>query len=407
MERSIIHLDMDAFYASIEQLDDPRLRGQPIIVGGKGRRGVVMTASYEARPYGVHSAIPMAQATKLCPHAIVVPPRHERYAELSQHIFGILRSFTPLVEPLSLDEAFLDVTASQSLFGAPREIALAIKRKIHRETHLTGSAGIAPNKFVSKIASDMDKPDGLVTVSSINILAFLHPLPVTKLWGVGKVAGTSLHTLGVRTIGDLYNVSRQSLVMHCGTLGNRLFELARGIDDLDVIPDHEAKSIGQEETFGVDITETEELTTVLLRQAQNVARRLRKHELGATTISTKVKLAEGAGGGKYPIHTRSRTLPSPTNDASQIFRIASKLLLAVPRPGGVRLIGIQTSNLESMQCTEQLDLFMPAAQTSTGRLKLGNALDDLSERYGNDIVRLGATRNKDVTIRHKRVVGNT
>ena len=173
------------------------------------------------------------------------------------------------------------------------------------------------------------------------------------------------------------------------------------------VSDHEAKSIGQEETFGVDIKETEELTTVLLRQAQNVARRLRKHELGATTISTKVKLAEGAGGGKYPIHTRSRTLPSPTNDASQIFRIASKLLLAVPRPGGVRLIGIQTSNLESMECTEQLDLFMPAAQTSTGRLKLGNALDDLSERYGNDIVRLGATRNKDVTIRHKRDVGNT
>ncbi|HEV8711811.1 MAG TPA: DNA polymerase IV, partial [Candidatus Binatia bacterium] len=253
MQRRIIHLDMDAFYAAIEQRDFPELRGKPLIVGGDRNRGVVATASYEARPYGIHSAMPMAQALKLCPQAIVVPPRRERYVEVSRQIFAVLRSFTPLVEPLSLDEAFLDVTTSESLFGPAREIARQIKTRIRDETQLTASAGIAPNKFVAKIASDMQKPDGLVEVQADEILAFLHPLPVTRIWGVGRVTARTLHALGVQTISDLARFSQEILVARFGTHGAHLFQLAHGIDDRPVDPDQELKSLGEEETFIEDL----------------------------------------------------------------------------------------------------------------------------------------------------------
>ena len=391
MHRAIIHLDMDAFYAAIEQLDSPHLRGKPLIIGWDSARGVVATASYEARPYGVHSAMPMAQARKLCPQAIIVPPRRERYLEVSRHVFRILRSFTPLVEPLSLDEAFLDVTNSHELFGSAREIAQKIRSKIHQETRLTGSAGIGPSKFIAKIASDMRKPDGLFEVQAHDILDFLHPLPVTKIWGVGKVTAKSLQDLGITTIGDLSRFPRQTLVSRFGTHGQRLFELAHGIDDRPVNPQRAVKSIGEEETFAEDLSDNDKIQAVLLQQAQDVARRLRKRALAAKTITVKIKLAERLGGGKFRLYTRSHSLPAATNDASEIYRAAALLFQSVPRKTrAVRLAGIYTSNMESEQAVSQLDLFTSPSQTNDKRQRLGKALDRLSQKYGDGVVHYGS-----------------
>ena len=393
MRRRIIHLDMDAFYAAIEQRDFPELRGKPLIVGGNSDRGVVATASYEARPYGVRSAMPMTQALKLCPHAIVVPPRREQYLAVSRQIFTLLRSFTPLVEPLSLDEAFLDVTASEQLFGSAREIAQQIKTRIRAETQLTASAGIAPNKFVAKIASDMQKPDGLVEVQAEEILSFIHPLPVTRIWGVGRVTAQTLYGMRVQTIGDLSRFSRETLVARFGAHGEQLFNLSHGLDDRAVDPNQEVKSLGEEETFAKDLILDEDVHTVLLRQAQTVAQRLRNRRLVGRTITVKIKLAERLGEGRYRAYTRSCTLPAPTSDAQEIYRTAVSLYGAVPRRGvNVRLAGIYASSLEPEGKTEQLDLFTPAPQQHDKRRRLGQLLDQLTARYGEDIVRLGETR---------------
>jgi DNA polymerase-4 len=385
---------MDAFYAAIEQRDFPELRGKPVIVGGNHNRGVVATASYEARPYGVRSAMPMAQALKLCPHALVVPPRREQYLNVSRQIFSIVRSFTPLVEPLSLDEAFLDVTASEQLFGPAREIAKQIKARIHAETQLTASAGIAPNKFVAKIASDMQKPDGLVEVLQEDILSFIHPLPVTRIWGVGRVTAQTLYGMGVRTIGDLARFNREVLVARFGVHGDHLFNLSHGHDDRPVDPNRETKSLGEEETFATDLTDDEEVHVALLRQAQTVAHRLRSHHCVGRTITVKVKLAERLGEGRFRAYTRSHTLPSPTSDAQEIYRTALSLYHAVPRHGvAVRLAGIYASSLEPEGKSEQLGLFTAAPQQTDKRRRLGQLLDQLTTRYGEDIVRLGETRS--------------
>jgi len=391
--RRIIHLDMDAFYAAIEQCDSPELRGKPLIVGGDRNRGVVATASYEARPYGVHSAMPMAQALKLCPQAVVVPPRRERYVEVSRQIFAILRSFTPLVEPLSLDEAFLDVTTSESLFGTAREIARQIKTRIRDETHLTASAGIAPNKFVAKIASDMQKPDGLVEVRADEILTFLHPLPVPKIWGVGRVMARTLHSLGVQTIGDLARFSREALAARFGAHGEHLFQLARGIDNRPVDPDQEVKSLGEEETFAEDLARDSEVRAALLRQAQTVAQRLRARGLASHTVTVKIKLAERLGEGRFRAYTRSHTLSSPTNDAQELYRLAVLLYAAVPRRGlKVRLAGIYASGLQAAGDETQLSLFAQPQGQPDKRRRLGQLIDKLTARYGEGVVRFGETR---------------
>lgn len=394
MSRRIIHLDMDAFYAAIEQRDFPELRGKPLIVGGDRNRGVVATASYEARPYGVRSAMPMAQALKLCPHAIVVPPRREHYLAVSRQIFAILRSFTPLVEPLSLDEAFLDVTASEQLFGPARTIAHRIKARIREETQLTASAGIASNKFVAKIASDMQKPNGLVEVREEDLLSFIHPLPVTRLWGVGRVTARSLYEMNVHTIGDLARLRRETLVAKFGAHGDHLFNLAQGHDDRPVDPNQEIKSIGEEETFSYDLALDEDVYPALLRQSQTVAQRLRSRALVGRTVTVKIKLAERLGEGRFRMYTRSHTLPSPTNDAQEIYRAACALYRAVPRRNvSVRLAGIYASNLEPVGKSEQLNLFTAAPQQAENRRRLGQVLDQLTARYGEDIVRLGETRS--------------
>jgi DNA polymerase IV len=398
--RRIIHLDMDAFYAAIEQRDFPELRGKPLLVGGDRARGVVATASYEARPYGIHSAMPMAQALKLCPQAIVVPPRREAYVETSRQVFAILRSFTPLVEPLSLDEAFLDVTSSEQLFGAAHTIARGIKDRIHRETQLTASAGIASTKFVAKIASDMRKPNGLVEVRDEEVLAFLHPLPVTRLWGVGKVTAQSLANLGIRTIGDLSRWPRETLVSRYGANGEHLFQLAHGIDPRPVDPNQEMKSIGEEETFSHDLDQDTEVRAALLRYAQTVARRLRSRKLTGRTITVKIKTAERLGEGRFRLYTRSHTLPSPTNDEQEIYRTALALYAAVPRRDQkVRLAGIYASSIEPEKQLQQLSLFTPPTRQNDKRQQLSKLIDQLTSRYGKNIIRLGETPGAN-TSRH-------
>ncbi len=392
MPHRIIHLDMDAFYAAIEQRDFPELRGKPLIVGGDRSRGVVATASYEARPYGVHSAMPMAQALKLCPQAIVVPPRRDRYVEVSRQIFAILRSFTPLVEPLSLDEAFLDVTASEHLFGSASAIAEQIKTRITNETQLTASAGIASTKFIAKIASDLKKPNGLVEVPDEQVLNFLHPLPVTRLWGVGKVTAHTLHHLGIHTIGDLARFSRETLVSRFGTNGEHLFRLAHGIDPRPVDPAQEIKSIGEEETFAKDLTQDSDVHAALLHYAQTVAKRLRTRGLVGRTVTVKIKLAERLGDGRFRMYTRSRTLPSPTSDEQEIYRTALSLYAQVPRHGQkVRLAGIYASSLESERNATQLSLFTQPTTQSDKRRQLGQLLDQLTSRYGEGVIRVGET----------------
>src|SRR5512145_183570 len=251
--RPILHLDLDAFYASVEQLDDPALRGRPVVVGGPSRRGVVCAASYEARRFGVRSAMPTARARKLCPGGVFLPPRFERYAELSERVFGIYRRFTPLVEPLSLDEAFLDVTASRALHGGGREIALAIKGAVRAECGLAVSAGVAEVKLAAKIATDLGKPDGLVEVPAGGVAAFLAPLPVGRLWGVGRVTEEALRRIGIATIGDLARTPDVALAAAVGaTHAHDLKGLARGEDPREVVPDEAARSIGAEDTFGED-----------------------------------------------------------------------------------------------------------------------------------------------------------
>jgi DNA polymerase IV len=398
--RRIIHLDMDAFYAAIEQRDFPELRGKPLLVGGDRTRGVVATASYEARPYGIHSAMPMAQALKLCPQAIVVPPRREAYVETSRQVFAILRSFTPLVEPLSLDEAFLDVTSSEQLFGTAQTIARGIKDRIHRETQLTASAGIASTKFVAKIASDMRKPNGLVEVRDEEVLAFLHSLPVTRLWGVGKVTAQSLANLGIRTIGDLARWPRETLVSRYGATGEHLFQLAHGIDPRPVDPNQEMKSIGEEETFSHDLDQDTEVRAALLRYAQTVARRLRSRKLMGRTITVKIKTAERLGEGRFRLYTRSHTLPSPTNDEQEIYRTALALYAAVPRRGQkVRLAGIYASSIEPERQLQQLSLFTPPTRQTDKRQQLSKVIDQLTSRYGKNVIRLGEASGAN-TSRH-------
>jgi DNA polymerase IV len=339
--RDIIHLDMDAFYASVETLDNPALRGKPVIVGGRDRRGVVCAASYEARRYGVHSAQPAAAAKRLCPHGVFLPVRMARYKEVSEAVFAIFRRFTPLVERLSIDEAFLDVTGSIRLFGPSKTIARAIKEAVRHETGLTVSAGVASSKLVAKIASDMSKPDGLTAVPPGTERAFLAPLPVEKLWGVGHVTRETLEGLGVRTIGDLGRVPAARLERRFGAAGLLLHRLALGVDDRDVEPEGEAKSIGHEDTYPEDVLDPIALRRELLRLSERVAARLRRHEVRGRTVTLRVKYHD------FVQVTRAATLAEATDDGREICRCARALLgktEAGEKP--VRLLGISLSNLE-------------------------------------------------------------
>jgi len=390
--RIILHLDLDAFYASVEALDRPELRGKPVIVGGDERRGVVAAASYEARRSGVHSAMPTATAMRLCPTGIFLPVRMSRYSEVSDTVFAIYRRFSPLVEPLSIDEAFLDATGCESLFGSGEEVARKIRAAVREETGLIVSAGVAPNKFLAKIASDLGKPDGLTVVPPGGEQEFLDPLPVGKLWGVGKVTGETLLRRGIRTIGDLRRASRETLVRTFGAHGEHLHELARGIDDRPVETERDAKSVGHEDTYDHDLRDRGAMRRELLSLSDRVSSRLRRAGIKGKTVTLKVKYHD------FVQVTRAVTLSDPTDDGGTIFRCALDLLLdteAGSRP--VRLLGISVSKLapsagaRKKDRMEQLGLFgrpragkpePPKPVDPEKKENLNRAVDRIREKFG-------------------------
>ena len=363
---------MDAFFASVEQRDDPSLRGKPVIVGGPSQRGVVAAASYEIRKFGVRSAMSMAEALRRCPEAIVVAADHDRYAEVSRQVFAIFHRFTPLVEGLSLDEAFLDVTASRTLYGDGETIARRIKEAIHSELDLTASAGVAPSKFVAKIASDLRKPDGLVVVRPEEVRALLDPLPVERMWGLGEKSAKLARSYGWTTFRDLARAKTSELVAVFGQHGAAMGALARGEDDREVVPDREAKSIGAEETFERDLV-PKELPERLLSQSMRVAERLHDDGLAGTTVTVKVKLAD------FTLRTRSMQPPEPVSDTDAIYGTAKQLLARFDLAGQrVRLTGVQVSGLVPRESTRTL---FPDEEREK-RKKLEDVRAALRDRFG-------------------------
>jgi DNA polymerase-4 len=378
--RAILHLDLDAFYASVEQLDDPALRGKSVIVAGPSNRGVVCAASYEARRFGVRSAMPTVQARKLCPGGIFLAPRFPRYSALSAEVFGIYHRYTPLVEPLSLDEAFLDVTASHALHGGGRAIAAAIKRTVKEETGLVVSAGIADVKMAAKIACDLGKPDGLREVPPGTTRAFLAPLPVGRLWGVGQVTERALAGLGIHRIGQLAAAPEALLSAALGhTHGRDLRALARGEDGREVIPDEAAKSVGAEDTFEHDLTGREALAVHLLAQCERVGRRLRELGLKGRVVTLKVKYSD------FQQVTRRATLRAPTDDGKVLLEGIRALLERTDLARPVRLTGVSASDFGAAP-PEQLGLFERRPEEPR-RAALNAAIDQLAGRFGRGAVR--------------------
>ncbi|MFA5885622.1 MAG: DNA polymerase IV [Acidimicrobiia bacterium] len=378
-EPAILHCDLDAFYASVEQLADPSLVGKPVIVGGLGPRGVVAAASYEARRFGVFSAMPMARARRSCPDGVFLAPRFDAYQDASRAVMGILRSYTPLVEPIALDEAFLDVSGARRRFGAGREIAAAIRARVRGETGLTVSVGVASTKFLAKLASDLSKPDGLLVVEPGEELAFLHPLAVEKLWGVGPATRTRLARLGVRTVGELAALGEDTLVAALGDArGRHLHALAHNVDERVVEPERTVKSIGHEETFPVDHTDPEVLRREVARLADRTAARLRAAGHRGRTVQLKVRFAD------FRTITRSRTLPAPTDLAADIAATARVLLDGVDVGEGVRLLGVSVQQLVETETPLALDF---AAAGDGRRAALERSIDGVRSRFGPESVR--------------------
>jgi DNA polymerase IV len=373
--RSIAHVDMDAFYASIEIRDDPTLAGRPVVVGGSSDgRGVVAAASYEARRFGIHSAMPMMRAERLCAHLVRIPPNFAKYHDASSIIMRILKSFSPLVEPLSLDEAFLDLTGTEGVFGSPAQVGVRIKERIREETRLTASVGIAPVKFIAKIASDLEKPDGLVIVQAGRVDEFLRPLPISRLWGVGPRTAAALESLGIRTVGQIADRGLPFLSSHFGEHGEHLYNLARGEDDRDVIPDWDAKSYSHEETFARDMEDREFLESTLLDQSIRVSRRLRSDGVAGKVVQLKLRYHD------FHTLTRRTTLPSPTSDPDKIFETVRALFRGNWNGERVRLIGAGVSAVVTGG-GESLDLFQPPGHEEKNR-RLTETLDRIEDRYG-------------------------
>jgi DNA polymerase-4 len=385
--KHIIHLDMDAFYPSVEVLDNPALKGKPVIVGGSSERGVVSSASYEARKFGIHSAQPIAKARRLCPDGIFLPVRMSRYQEISKQVFAIFHRFTPLVEPISIDEAFLDVTGSIRLFGQPENIAKKIKKIILAETGLTISAGVASSKFVAKIASDIDKPDGLTVVHPDGVKDFLDPLPVKKMWGVGKKTMLLLSGLNINTFKDLRQTPVEVLGKKFGKHGVKIHFLAMGIDERGVITEHDMKSIGHEQTFLQDMMSLDVAKKELLVLGNKVARRMRHKGLKGKTVTLKVKYSD------FVQITRSTTLPEPTDDGLEIYTVACRLLKKTEitkKP--IRLLGVSLSQLSFSGIGIQLSLF-DQDPSSQKRQRLNTVLDSLYEKFGDKSVVPGTLLN--------------
>ncbi len=388
MDRQIIHIDMDAFYASVEQRDNSALKGRPVIVGGDAeRRGVVSAASYEARAYGVHSAMPTSQAKRLCPNGVFLPVRMHRYREVSEQVFQILGGYTPLVEPLSLDESFLDVTGSEKLFGPALTIAKEIKRRILETTGLTASAGIAPNKFLAKIGSDLKKPDGLVEIRPEEVQEFLRDLPISRLWGVGQATEEVLRQMGILRVGQLAAYPLKAVEKKLGKFGLELAALARGEDDRPVTPESEAKSVSQEETFTPDLADLEEMKRVLLDQSEHVGWDLRKQYLKGYTVHLKVRYPD------FTLVTRSATLSFPTAQGIEIYQTALKLLQkteALSRKA--RLLGVGISNLRQRDDPEQLLLFDSARKKVERSFE---AVDRIWHKFGPEAIKRASLVEKN------------
>lgn len=376
--RTIAHVDMDAFYASVEILDNPTYKGQPVIVGAlpSSPRGVVSTCSYEARAFGVRSAMPIKEAYRRCPQGIYVTPRMWRYQETSEKIHQILNTFSPMVESVSIDEAFLDMTGCEHFYRSLDHMGQEMKQRIADDTGLTASVGIAPNKFLAKLASDAKKPNGLTIVTPEGIDCFLLPLPVSKLWGVGTVLSDRLHSLGIKTVSDLRHKSKAWLGATLELQGERIYCLARGIDSSPVQPFVGQKSISQERTFMHDITSREPLEQILAELVYSVAFALRQKKLYARTITLKIRYKD------FSTYTRSRTLENSVNDDLHIFSVVQRLLDTFSLQKGVRLLGVSASNITE---THQLDLF----QTNAKSEAINKVLDDINTKFSKDIIKKG------------------
>ncbi len=381
--RQIIHVDMDAFYASVEQLDNPDLIGKAVIVGGDPKqRGVVSAASYEARKFGVHSAMPMSQAIRLCPNAIVLPVRMKRYAELSQQIHAIFQQFTPEIEPISLDEAFLDVTGSLRLFGSAEKIGRDIKYQVKEQLGLVASVGIASNKFLAKLASDLNKPDGFVVITEENKQEILDPLPVSRIWGIGKVTEKALKSKGINTIKELRETQPEILRSIFGEQTSHVLRLAQGVDNREVESSRESKSISSEQTFATDITDKNILLDVLLNQVENVAQRLRLNDLEAKTITLKLRYAD------FRTITRSSTLDLATNITKTLWQEAKEVFLKWHKKsaGALRLLGFGASGLQKAGSGQHQLFSEPDLEKQK---RLDKAFDAIRGKFGHDALKRG------------------
>ncbi|KJS13085.1 MAG: hypothetical protein VR67_06155 [Peptococcaceae bacterium BRH_c8a] len=380
---NIIHVDMDAFFASVEQRDNPELQGRPVAVGGRPeQRGVVAAASYEARRFGVHSAMAMATAVKQCPGLVIVPTNHQKYKAVSSAIMAIFNAYTPLVEPVSLDEAFLDVRGTEKLFGPPELIGAEIQRRIKEELQLSASVGIGPNKFIAKLASDYQKPGGFTVIPQEKVLEFLAPLPVEKMWGTGLKTADKLKRIGVYTIGQLRELSQSFLEEGFGKYGTVLYQFARGEDTRSVEPHREAKSVGKEVTFAKDVREMDILRQTLRRLTEKVGRSLRRDNLKCGSVTLKIK---------YPdrkLVTRTEGLPEPTNLTGAIYTTVNRLLDKHCQPP-VRLIGVTCGKLTR----EQVITLFPDEQ-QVKEEKITKALDQLKDRYGEEVVKVASLLEK-------------
>ncbi len=390
-DAAILHVDLDAFYASVEQLLDPSLRGRPVIVGGAGRRGVVCAASYEARRYGVRSAMPGVRARHLCPDGVFVAPRMQVYGDYSEQVMTIIRSATPLVEQLSVDEAFCDVRGLRRVAGDGRTVAAALRGRIRDEVGLIASIGVATTKFLAKVASDHAKPDGLFVVEPGTELEFLHPLPIRVLWGVGPKTAERLERFAVRTVGDVSRLPLETLVATLGkAAGEHLHQLAHNHDPRPVITDREAKSIGHEETFGEDLYDRSAIERELLRLTGSVAARMRSAGVRCRTVSLKARYPD------FSTLSRARTLASPTDVGAVVYDATRQLLDQVDYARGLRLVGVHCSNLvpgdEPMQAAFDFDAPRSAspAPDDPRRADIERTMDDVRRRFGKDALRPAA-----------------
>ena len=379
----ILHIDMDAFYASVEQLDNPWLKGKCVIVGGTSNRGVVSASSYEARRFGVRSAMPIFQARQKCPDGVFVPPRMERYKEVSKKIMAILREFSPQVEVVSIDEAYMDVSGSQRLHGDPETVAMNIKNEIKKKLGLACSVGVAPGKFLAKVASDMDKPDGLTIIRLQEVHQFIESLPVQKVPGVGKKTFLQLESMGIKALGDVKKFPDKMLLDRLGKFGHRLIELASGRDHSTVTPWSPHKSVSSERTLGEDTRDKKLLHKYLLKQSEEVARQLRKANFRARTITLKLKHAD------FKQFTRSKTISTPTRSSETIYQHAASLLDNYELTQKIRLIGVGTSGFKSAGQPVQLDLFDRVKKSDQTWEKVDRTLESITNKFGRDAIKRG------------------